>query len=78
MFCPFLSAGKTAPVDCDPNCALYNGSVDGKTKKECVLYTIGCLVCKNDVRLQDLADTVEEIAGGLVEVKASLRDLADK
>ena len=78
MFCPFLSAGKATPVECDPNCALYNGSADGKTEKECVLFTIGYLASENHANLAAVSIVVDEIAADLAGVKDSLRDLADK
>lgn len=53
VFCPFLSIGRSEKAECEWDCALYDGSVDGASP-QCVLFSIGLAV----ENISNVEDTV--------------------
>lgn len=73
MFCPFLSAGKNTRVECDKDCALFNGAMDG-SRKECVLFSLGIDAASTAGHLRDISKIADEAAGTLIRIELDLNN----
>lgn len=72
MFCPLLSIGKDTRIECSNECAFYNGSIDGISQKECVIFSIGADISSSKTELRDLSKSVDEATETLMGIKLNL------
>lgn len=75
MFCPFLSCGKSTVVECREDCALYDGTADGKEKR-CTLFS--CVLDLHSIacKLTDVEHDLDNAVGTLERISLSVSDLA--
>lgn len=60
MFCPFLSCGKSDVVECRTDCALYNGTLDGR-EKACSIFSVCVDAGSALVILKDIETSIDKI-----------------
>ncbi len=70
MFCPFLSCGKDAVVECRTDCALYNGTLNGHDKA-CSIFSICVDTGTAIAHLKSLEKSIDKIEDTVYRIEST-------